>query len=241
MNKIYAADLYTNVATGAVVEVVSVNGETGKAEIVSVAPSGAKSNRRTIAVSSFRSGVNSAKGVPYRTGYVRSDLLAPAAAPVVHTKESVMDISEPDFSAMTNEELAHYMDVTQAKKNAFESLFESAKEEWRSRHKDASTQVFGDTAVNTALASTFSADKAKRMLTDRQYAAICVTKPDAKLARKVLDENSSLYRSLLTPSKPRITVRRATDEDYEAARLSQVRTDLATFQEGDVFDGKAPF
>lgn len=241
MNKIYAADIYTNVATGAVVEVVSVDEETGRVTVVSVAPSGAKSNRRTIALGSFRAAVDNTKGAPYRTGYVRSDLLVPAKTAPVHTKESVMDVTEPDFSEMSEEDLALYMDSAQAKMNAFKDLFESAKTEWRSRRKDSGTVVFGETAVATAFAMSFSGDLAKKNLTDRQYEAICVTKPDPEAARRLLGKDSSLYQSLLTPAKPRITVRRATDEDREAARLASLRDDLATFQDGDVFDGKAPF
>lgn len=241
MNKIYAADLYTNVATGAVVEVVSVNETTGKAEVVSVAPSGVKSNRRTIALTSFRSGLDNTKGVPYRTGYVRSDLLRPATPEPVYTKEPVMDTTEPDLTEMSTGDLAVYMDVVQSKMDAFKALLDNAKTEWRLRVKESGTQVFGETAVNTALASTFSGDLAKKKLTERQYDAICVSKPNPELARRLLGEDSSLYRSLLVPAKARITVRRATEDDHEAARLSQVRSDLATFQEGDVFDGKAPF
>ena len=111
----------------------------------------------------------------------------------------------------------------------------------RLRTKEAGTRVFGDVAVNAAPNNRFDAALAKANLTSRQYDAICVSKPDATLAKKVLGEDSPAYRATLKAGDWRVTIRFATDEDREMARIAEARAALASFQPGDTFDGKAPF
>ena len=238
MNQIFAGDFYTNVATSTVIEVRESDEKTGKVTVVTIAPDGRKINQRTIQAASLRNSATSAQGVPYLAGYVRSDLLRKEAAP---TQETPVDFTDIDFAELNDEGLALLAARADAEAKRLSDLVDDAKAEMRKRTKEAGTRVFGDVAVHAAANNRFDAGLAKANLTGRQYDAICVNKPDATLAKKILGEDSPAYRATLKAGDWRLTIRFATDEDRELARIAEERAALASFQPGDTFDDKAPF
>jgi hypothetical protein len=238
MNQIFAGDHYTNVVTGSIVEVREVDKEAEQVTVVTIAADGRKINQRTLKAASLRNSATNAKGAPYLAGYVRSDLLRTEAAPI---KEPTVDLSDIDYTELDDMALAAFAARADADAKRLTELVEGAKKEMRRRTSSAGTRVFGDVAVNAAANNRFDATLAKANLTGRQYEAICVSKPDATLAKKILGENSPAYRATLKPGDWRITVRFATDEDREEARIAEQRASLGTFQPGDTLDGKIPF
>lgn len=238
MNQIFAGDTYTNVVTGSIVEVREVSEKTEKVTVVTVTTDGRKINQRTLKTASLRNTATNAKGTPYLAGYVRSDLLCTEAAPI---KEPTVDLSDIDYTELDDMALAAFAARADADAKRLTELVEDAKKEMRRRTTAAGTRVFGDVAVNAAPNNRFDAALAKANLTGRQYDAICVTKPDATLAKKILGEDSPAYRATLKSGDWRITLRFATDEDREEARIAEERASLASFLPGDTLDGKAPF
>jgi len=245
MNRIFAGDRYTNVTTGAVVEVQRVDETYGGVTIATVTTDGRKINQRRIQATSLRNSATNAKGVKYLGGYVRSDLLRDEITETAPNKETPVEPTaidtDIDFAELSDEELATFAARSDAMAKRMADLVDDAKAEMRKRATETGTRIFGDVAVNVASNNRFNAALALANLNARQYDAICVNKPDPTLAKQILGEDSPAYRSTLKAGDWRITVRMATDEDREAARIAEQRMELATFLPGDTFDGKAPF
>lgn len=215
-----------NMTNGNVVEVVEEE-KGGKVTIATRTATGHFTAVRRVASTSIRSGLLTLMGKPWKTGYVPADQLPaghPFALPVPAGTVAGMD-EEIDFQAMDTEELAAFAASKLTQVAILAKLADGAKEEIRRRQPRKGTTVLGDTAVIAKYPETFSAELAKANLTDQQYKAICVSKPDATRAKKLLGGDGPLYRSLCKPGKASLEIRPATDKDRQAS------SDLDTAEE----------
>lgn len=169
-------------------------------------------------------------GKPWKTGHVKADQL-PANHEHAYRPARDATISvpteDPEFSDMTDEDLAEYANRRLAEAKLASDLAEKAKEELRNRKPRNGVTIFGNTAVVASRPMRFDAALAKANLNRRQLDAISVSKPDAALAKKVLGADTPVYRSVCKEGKITLTIRTATDEDRQAAEIADTAESVA--------------
>lgn len=245
MTTIHAGEELVNLETGNVITVMEVReGEHFLAATSTV--TGRLVNRRPILKTSVRATLTTRYGKEARQGYIRlADLPAghrfAPAAPVKEQSVTDMPLEEPDFSEMSDAQIAQYTFKYESRAKALKNLADKAKEEMRRRATISGTRVFDDVAVNASFSQRFDAKLAAKNLTPRQLQAISVSKPDAATARKVLGEDSPAYLSTLAEGTWTMTVRVATDDDREESDLFYRRALLESFVPGDALGDTAPF
>lgn len=213
---------FIHTRTGEVIEVTGTDAELSK--IVTITATGRQVRPRTVKTASLKTDYLSRRGTPWRAAYVAVSCLpeghamapvpAEAAAPVQASgPEFTFDL--PDFAKMTNEELSAYGYARKAEAALADDLHEKAKDELKSRTTNSGLRVFGNVAVVAKSNRRFSGKRAKAVLSPSQYSAICVSKPDSTLAKKVLDEDSDLYKSITDDHGWTMEIRPATESDFE--------------------------
>lgn len=242
MTNLHKGDRFVSLTTGALIEVVEADGS-DRTAVATVTASGVLTNTRRILTTSLRTGYLTKMGRPAKTGYVLVSQLPGGHPFKPRTERNTMvdPTADIDYTTMNDAEIAAHIHAADVQAKAYTNLVDEGKAELRKRISESGTRVHGDVAVNAAPNRRFDATLAKENLTKRQYAEICLTKPDATLAKKILGEDSTAYQSTLKPGDWRLTVRFATDEDREEAELNERRATLSTFETGDTFDDKAPF
>jgi hypothetical protein len=141
-----------------------------------------------------------------------------------------------DFTKLDTSALAHYAHRKKCEAEYAQGLADLALDELKSRTKVEGTTLYGDTVAVAYRTKRFVAKTAKAVLTPTQYAAICAYKPDAKLAKKVLGEDSVEYQSSCEEYGWTVKLREATEEDYEV-ELGRSSVREAGIAKGD----EAPF
>jgi hypothetical protein len=239
MRKIFAGDRYVNVSTGTVIQVTE-HSTTDRVSVATVNKNGALVNKRNIASADLHETATTRQGNPRKSGYVRSDEYALAQK----KEESIIDADQDiDFEQLDNTQLLAFIAQREAQAKLLAGQADEAKKVMRARITESGTRVYDDIAVNAASNDRFDPTFALKNLTTEQYRSICVLKPDATTAKKVLGENSEAYKSTLKKGEWRLTVRMATDEDREADLLARKAHEVATFVPGSTLniDGEVPF
>lgn len=223
-----------NMTNGHAVKVVDEEKD-GRITIATQTISGRLVGMRKVASTAVRSTYLTLMGKPWKTGYVPADQIPaghPFAPPSSTGNVSSMD-EEIDFTNMDNEELAAFAASRLTQAAILTKLADAAKDEIRRRKPRKGVTVFGNTAIVAKYPESFNADLAKDRLTPAQYEAICVSKPDATRAKKILGgADSPLYKSVCKPGKAALEVRPATDKDHQAA---------ADLDEAERVNGQTPF
>jgi len=209
---------FINVRTGEVVEITRTEGELSV--IATVTATGRTVRERTVKTSSLKTRCTNAKGVPYKAAFVAVNAL-PANHPMAQQEpaESVPDFStaKVDLAAMSDAELSAYGRQKKAERELAAKLEEDAKTELKRRKPHPDLYIYGDTALSVTTNQRFDGKLAKKVLTSQEYAAILKLKPDAELAREILDE--ARYKEICKDHGNKIEIRFATQEDR--ARLAE--------------------
>lgn len=221
-------EIFISVENGSVIKVLEDTG--GQTIVATVTLTGRLTNQRRMNGTSLHLSYLNNMGKPWKTGYVKADQLPenhPYAYRPARASTIQVPTEDPEFSDMTTEALAEYANRRLAEAKLASDLAEKAKEELRNRKPRNGVTILGDTAVVASRPMRFDAALAKANLNKRQLDAISVAKPDATLAKKVLGENSPVYRSVCKEGKITLTIRTATDEDRQKAEIADTAESVA--------------
>lgn len=213
-------EIFISMKNGSTIKVLEDTG----ADPISVATimlNGTLTNRRPMDRSNLHTAYRNKSGDPWETGYVKADAL-PANHPYAYQASHVDAVPLPSFSGMSTQELLEFANRRLAEASRAKELADRAKAEIRKRQPTKGITVLGDVTLETSYPNRFNADLAKEKLTPEQYAAICVTAPDAERAKQVLGgKDSPLYRSVCKTGDATLKIRAATDEDRRAAEIQK--------------------
>lgn len=213
---------YIHLTTGEVIE-TRTEAENGQVTVVTIAATGRHINLRTIRSNALKATYLNRRGTPYQRGYVPLASLPfdhPFTAPDLPIAAEPRPVLEtPDLEELSDEALSAFAFARKAERDLADSLLEEAKNVIKSRTQDAGTRIFGDVAVVTTTNQRFNADLAKKLLDEVTYRSICVPKPDAAQAKRVLGE--SRYMQVCKDHGFKLEVRGVTDADHEALAAAQ--------------------
>lgn len=220
-------ETFISMENGSIIRVLEDND--GRTVVATVTLTGALTNQRPINSRSLHLDYKNTSGNPWKTGYVLAEQLPddhefafrPARAATISVPREA-----PAFEDMSTVELMEFTNRRLAEARLANDLAEKAKEEIRNRAPRNGVTVLGGVAMAVSRPQRFDPALAKERLNANQYAAICVTKADATKAKKILGEDSPLYKSLCTEGKARLEIRSATDADYEASRIQDTADEV---------------
>jgi hypothetical protein len=114
---------------------------------------------------------------------------------------------------LTSAELAELILVQQKVLEEAKAVVDRAKTVAKSRRTAEGMELHGDVAMVFTPSKKFDPKTAAGALKPSELASICVPKPDATMAKKVLGEHSPQYQACLKDHGYSLTVREANDSD----------------------------
>lgn len=214
--KISKGQRYVDIQNQTVIEILGTD-DTGHCTVATVQGDGRLVRRRTVLDTNIHPNPLTKGGAPWQRGYI------PVSAWKKQTKEK--NVSELDdnvnLSDLTTDALAEYVARKEAMAKRLSEQADAAKKILKTRTCERGTKIFGETAVIAKPNRRFNDDYARTRLTPDQYKSICIQKADPVVAKRVLGEDSEAYAKCLKDSGWSLTVRPATDDDYEAVRRAE--------------------
>ncbi len=210
---------YIHTRTGEVVEAISA--DTELTEIETVTATGARIRRRTVKTASLKQGLTTRRGTEWKSAYVAVSALPeghPLAPSVVEEKASEQATStpktsftEPDLKKLSDEELSAYANSRRAEKALAEHYLDNAKKELKRRFRTPGPLIRGNVYLEVSSNRRFDPKLARSVLSDEEYRAILVPKPDPARARDILTE--ARYGEVCKDHGNKLAIRSVTDED----------------------------
>lgn len=208
--------LYVNVRTNALVETF---GE-GRIEFIvaTVKDDGTHGRRRKVRASFFHDGYLASDGQTHSSGYVPVNSLPGDHPRAMKTEMTYMELLDA-LPGMSPDELARVIAEQQKILSEAKTLVERAKDIAKGRRAETGTgtEVHGGIALVYTSGTKFDGPTAKRNLTAEEYSKILLPKPDAALARALFKTEPDKLDLCLKDNGLTLTVRQATEEDYERA------------------------
>ncbi|MFB7858765.1 hypothetical protein [Rhodococcus qingshengii] len=204
---------YINMASGKPSKLIEHKGD--HVALARITKDGKLSNIRWTKANRIRSGYLNTFGHAWKTGYVNSNQI-PKEHIIVDTPDNFSPNivpDKPDLRDMTFAQLMEYTLHKSIEAKELNDLVEEAKDEIRRRGPKGGDHVRGKTWMRAEYTTRFSPKLAQENLTEDQLAKISIAKVDPKRAREVFGEDSKIYISLCEPTKTKITIREATDEE----------------------------
>lgn len=219
---------YVHARSGRILVVISPNGtEYGTASVAPMNPDGTFGRSRDIKRTSLHRSATTPAGLRRTTGYVLESAME-GASPM-----NLRD-DDADIEALGTDELIAYLDLLDTEAKALDKKLTETKAEVRRRIRTSGTAIVDGIALVTNRHLKFDARRAKALLSDDQLAAISVPKPDAARARILLTEDE--LNSVMVEQEWTITVREATDKDFENATTGHNPFTGQTAADGNVVD-----
>jgi hypothetical protein len=217
---------FVNLRTNGLIE--AFNEGNGFVTVATVRPDG-YGPHRVVKSDSFRTHYLDADGKPHKTGYVPVSKLPGDHPHARKTETGDMDLAE-HIDELSDDELAELILRQQEAMATAKDIIDRAKAVVKSRNKELATRVYGNVAMVFISGRKFDAVTARRNLSAEEYRSICMPKPDATLAKKILGEESAAYARTQKDNGWTLTVREATDKDRDKAESEAVaRQDVEVF------------
>lgn len=242
---------YIHTRTGEVIETISA--DTEMTEIETVTATGARIRRRTVKTASLKQELTTRRGTEWKSAYVAVSALpeghplAPAVAeekaPQQGAPSPGVSLAEPDLKELSDEELSAYANSRRTEKALAEYYLENAKKELKRRFRTPGSLIRGNVYLEVSSNRRFDPKLARSVLSDEEYRAILVPKPDPARARDILTE--ARYGEVCKDHGNKLEIRSVTDEDRlrmrerEEIENAKAMVDAESFYPKELVD--APF
>ncbi|MCP9209700.1 hypothetical protein [Streptomyces cucumeris] len=201
--------LYVNLRSNSLVETFD---EGSASFVIATVTEEGHGRRRRVRAASFHGNYLARDGRPHTSGYVPVNTLPGDHPYAMKTEMGRMEILE-HLDDMSNAELARLIFEQERVAAEAKALVDRAKVVAKSRRKEVGIEVHGNVTFAFTAGKKFDAKTAARHLSPQQLLEISVPKPDANQAKKVLGENSELYKKCQKDNGYTLTVRETTDDD----------------------------